>query len=191
MNPIDHLGDVLSEPAAESLWTCLHDAEVQGIRSDALSRTVVLALHVGYLRETQGLPDLVRFAIELSGVTSVSVARFVAWPGPAPDLQGKSYQEQSQAWAVERDKGRRQSVDWAEFELFVDAHGFEVSDADLWRGPTQVSLRIEGMLNDEDWCEVHIRAAALTVTRSDGVDLGLAEFRRWGEVYWAAFAARA
>ena len=174
----------------QSLWTCLHDAELQSVRSDTLERSLDLAFEVSYLRTHHHLPDDLLFQFRFTGVTSVRVTTFVHWPGPRPDKEGKSNEEQSYLVRECQSKGREESVNWDRFEANLKQSSLLVYDADLASGVRGSSLRLEGNWDDEYWYTIFIPSHELSVHRSDGAPFSLTELQRLGEDYWNHFAGR-
>jgi hypothetical protein len=173
--------------AVESLWECLHDAELCSIRSDLLARSAVLEFDVGYLRRQLGLPDDVRFRFELSGVASLRASVYVSWPGPQNMLAGTDSEEHSSLIAEYRAKGREETIGWRPFETDLSSTGFDVADAYLASGEDQIALQIEGSM-DSGWCTLHLAATRLAVSRTDDVAFSLAQFLKAGKAYWQAFS---
>src|SRR5262249_50862472 len=127
-----------SSSATRSLWTCLHDARLESVRSERLERSVTLSFDVWYIRDHHQLPEDLRFRFCLAGVRSVRAVTFVHWPGAGPGrdvLLGKSYEEQTRLVDEYQSKGREESVSWTEFEEAVTPDAFlDLRHAELVTG---------------------------------------------------------
>jgi hypothetical protein len=168
----------------QSLWECLHDADLEAVRSDAVQRSAVLQFDVWYLRQYHGLPDDLSFRFSLSGVASLRASIYVHWPGPLSIPAGVGREEEARLVSEYRAKGREESIAWREFETTLSLNGFEVGDACLASGEDQITLRIEGTLGGDHWCNLILRAVSLSVIRTDGTMLSLDQFLDLGRAYW-------
>jgi len=54
----------------------------------------------------------------------------------------------------------------------------------------EFTLQLGIRMKNEEYFELCLRAEKLTVLRSDNEPIDLAQFKKLGEEYWAAFAAR-
>jgi len=170
---------------AEHLWHALHDARVCNIRSESNAGVVDLECDSTHIRDFHGLPEEWRFRFRFSGVRSV---RAVAFRFPQLDYFGKTPEEQARLYSEAARKGREETVGWREFEREVRDTQFEVTDAAFVRSEDEVALRLGGFLASGPWSCIYIRAAQLTVDRSDGISFSLDELKGMGEAYWEAFS---
>ena len=174
-----------------SLWSCLHDAYLRSIQSDPLERSAVLEFETLHLQGWRGTPEDLRFRFLLTGVSSVRAATGVPWPGPAPDVTGKPYEEQNRLIEAYQAKWREESVSWREFEeRLATGIRFEVLHAELAQHERTATLYLGGMLDDEAWHSLFLRAAQLSVSRSDGEPFSLDALIALGDDYWEAFSQR-
>jgi hypothetical protein len=176
----------------ESLWECLHDAQLIRVASDRLEHAVELEFRVGYLSEFHKLPEELTFNLRLCGVQSVRVAQSVPWPGEFSVPQGTSRPEETRLIDEYQAKWREESVSWPEFEarLASSEDVAEVMDAAcLQIEPGQFALRLL-LCIDPNYPTLFLRSESAEVARSDGQPTSLAEFLKLGEDYWEAFAAR-
>lgn len=180
-----------SDVEAVSLWDSLHDAKLQSISSDLLACTITLEFDVYYLRGFHGFAEGIRFIWRFEEVASVRACSFAIWPGEAPDLQGKSVEEQNRLVTEYQSKWREQSLAWEQVEnlLQESEEFFDTQSADLAESESNVALHLQGHLDDR-WTELFIRAKSYAIALSDGRLLTLQEFLRLGAAYWDAFAAR-
>ena len=159
-----------------SLWSCLHDGYLSSSRSDLAGQSLVLEFDVHYLREHHGLPENCRFEFDFAGVQSVRASAYLR--STAAQL----------GHGVE--PGRVESMSWAALEAALPDAPLDVYNAQLVQTDGGVALRIEGVLDGNDWCELVVRASRLSVHRSDGECFNLSELIGLGDAYWEAFARR-
>ncbi|MDQ3033513.1 MAG: hypothetical protein M3Y87_13925 [Myxococcota bacterium] len=71
-------------PGVECSWTphALHDGLLERLEFDVRARTVSMVVEVDYLRRFAGLPDDVRFGIEISEVTAMRAQESRNHPDP-------------------------------------------------------------------------------------------------------------
>lgn len=184
------LTDWVNLPTAantQSLWICLHDAELKSIRSDVLEQYAVLEIEAFYL------PDGLRVFLRLDGLKSVRVNKY---PPPYRSLLSDDmpYPERMQLAEQWVSKWREESMSWDEFEAVLATDPLEIADADLAEGDDGVALRVGGYLNgeryDDLWCSVFFRAMAITAERSDGEDFSLEKLKELGGQWWESFGSR-
>ncbi len=173
-----------------SLWVFLHDAVLHTIRSDTLERSAVLEFRIFYLREQPDQQEGLTIQIRLTDVTSVRAITFVHWPGPAPETLGKSYDEQTRLVSEYQAKGREETLSWSELENALMTADFGVLQAWLASSEEGVTLHLEGVLDDEHWCAVFVRAGSLSISRNDGSGITLDELEELGAAYWQGFGKR-
>lgn len=175
-----------------SLWEPLHDGEIRALRSDLLERSVTLEIDVYHLRRSHDLGEDFRFLLRLGGVRSVRATRHAFWPGGFTMPDGTPYEEQRRLVAEYHAKGREHSVDWATLETALeDPERFlDISHAELTAGAGTVALRLQCMLDGDEWHDLYLYAESLEVAGSDGRALTLEEFLRLGHDYWEAFSRR-
>jgi hypothetical protein len=167
-----------------SLWICFHDTEITSITSDLAGETVILEMKAFYL------PDDLDVYIQFSGVKSVRVNKY---PPPYEHLipEGTSYLERLKIAEGWQSKWREESMNWQEFEEAMGTDPLGVLEADLAEGEGQIALRLGGHLNGEKynnlWCSVYIRAAKISVSRSDGEDFSLEKLIETGGKWWQSF----
>ena len=91
-------------------------------------------------------------------------------------------------------KWREESLSWSALESALSMECkqvIDIADATLARSTdNSVALRIGGLLNYTEYCDLFLRAERLTLTRRDGQGLGIAGLLKIGEEYWAAFEQR-
>jgi hypothetical protein len=167
-----------------SLWVFLHDAVLHTLRSDTLERSVVLELRIFYLREQPDQQEGLSIRIRLADVTSVRAITFVHWPGPAPEKYGKSNDEQTRLVSEYQAKGREETFSWSELENALTTADFGVLQAWLASGEEGLTLHLEGVMDDEHWCALYVRAGSLSISRNDGSGMTLDELEELGEAYW-------
>jgi hypothetical protein len=81
-------------------------------------------------------------------------------------------------------------VGWRELEKALVEADLDVLNADIVEGEEVVTLRLEGMLDDEEWYELVLRAGWLAVRRSDGTACSLQALMSLGSAYWEEFSRR-
>lgn len=172
----------------QSLWDCLHDAELWNVHSDALQRTARLEFEAApYLGYEEGL----RFAFTLTGVTSLRATKWQDWPGGFHAPKEASREERSRLIEDYKGKGREVTVTWKDFEDAFTSDRFDVMDAHLSSGDNQMALRLQGFLREDDeWCVLFLRGQSLNVTRSDSKEFSLQQFMTLGEAYWKRFSKK-
>jgi len=178
-----------------SLWDALHDAQIVSIQSHLLERTVTLHLESDHLLEFHNLPLDMQFLLRLEGVQSARVLHYAMWPGDFSLPDGLAPEEQRRLVADYQSKWREESFTWSELESALSAdcqQVLDISNATLATSVdnSSVALRIGGHLNYTTWHEIFLRAERITLTRGDGLDLGVDGFLKMGEAYWEAFASR-
>jgi hypothetical protein len=171
-----------SEPV--SLWPVLHDAELTSVRSSRLERWALLDFLIPHLEEGPEHQGGFTVRFRFSDVRSVRVLTFVRWPGSAPVTAGKSPEEQDRLASEYQAKGREESMAWAELEQSAGATGFLVLQGCLTSGPGETTLRVEGLLDDDLWCVLFVRADLLSVSGADGSSLSLEGLLELGNRYW-------
>jgi len=177
----------LPEGATElSLWSSLHDGDLNAVESDLLARTLTLRFDVGYVRDFHNLPEETRFVVTVSGVQSVRSFRSVPWPGGCSIPTEAPYEQQQALVAEYQGKWREESLSWADFERLTDK-GLEVSTAALSRGLHCVTLRLALFVEGDSYVEAYIRGEVITFSIA-ARHLTPEEFVEMGEAYWEAFA---
>jgi len=173
----------------KDLWDCLHDAELWNVLSDLLNRSVMMTFDVFYIREYHKLPDGTLFNFIFDGVTSVRVNTYAVWPGKFAVPKGASRDEEHRLIAEYQSKWREESLDWNDFEKFLQNKKslLSVSDSELASNNHSVSIKIGGFLNDK-YHKIFIQASKLTIEQSDGKLLNLDKFIMLGREYWHAFS---
>jgi hypothetical protein len=174
----------------DSLWSLLHDAELMAIRTDGLERSAVLKFRIPHLVSHAGDADGLVLQFHLADVTSLRALTLVLWPGPAPEVAGKGYEEQRRLINEYRSKDREESMAWREIEEAVGPAEFDVFLASLATQQDGLTMRIEGTLDDERWCILFVRASRLSISDRDGSTLALEEAIQLGEEYWERFSTR-
>ena len=177
-----------------SLWAGLHDAQIVSIQSNLLDRSITLNLESDHLLEFHNLPLDMQFLLRLDGVQSARVVQHAGWPGEFSVPAGVSPEEQSRLITEYQSKCREESVSWAELEDALTTEYkqvLDIADATLAASSNNsVALRINGLLNYTEYRELFLRAERLTLTRGDGIDLGIDGLLKMGEAYWDAFEQR-
>src|SRR6267154_3327485 len=177
-----------------SLWAGLHDAQIVSIQSNLLDRSITLNLESDHLLEFHNLPLDMQFLLRLDGVQSARVVQHAGWPGEFSVPAGVSPEEQSRLITEYQSKCREESVSWAELEDALTTECkqvLDIADATLAASSNNsVALRINGLLNYTEYRELFLRAERLTLTRGDGMDLGIDGLLKMGEAYWDAFEQR-
>lgn len=177
-----------------SLWAGLHDAQIVTIQSNLLDRTITLHLESDHLLEFHNLPPDMQFLLRLDGVQSARVVHVAGWPGEFSVPAGVSPEEQSRLITEYQSKCREESVSWAELEDALTTECkqvLDIADATLATSSNNfVALRINGLLNYTEYRELFLRAERLTLTRGDGLELGIDGLLKMGQAYWDAFEQR-
>ena len=180
---------------ALSLWDSLHDAIIVSIRSDLLSRSMAMTFEVEHLRTFHNFGEGFRFILQLDGVQSARVLRYVIWPGGCSIPDRLSREEEHQLVAEYQSKWREESATWSDFESQITRENeqvFDISDAALAISPSgPAAVRLCGHLNYATYHEVFVRSETPRILGSDGKEFGIEEFRGLGEAYWEAFSRRA
>ena len=182
--------DWVNLPAAtqpELLWDSMHDAKLSLLSSNLLERTITLAVSECSFLEFHRLPLDLNFVLQLSNVQSARVVSWEIWPGQNPNLMGVSYEESNRLVMEYRAKWREQSVSWTVFEerMTIETKPIVVLDAELARNKeSAVAFRSAVMTNDGGYFEMCLRAAQLSVARSDGEAIDLEAFKNLGATYW-------
>lgn len=175
----------------DSLWECLHDAELFSICSDLLGRSVSLNFDVFYIREFHALPVDIRFVFRLDGVQSSPVLRYTKWPGNFSVPAGVSRDEEGRLIREFQAKWWEETASWSSVEASVTANTpIDISAAWLAVRGGNLALKLCGRDSSDEYLEFFLRAEKLDVIRSDGDRVGLAQFKKLGEAYWEEFAAR-
>ena len=176
-----------------SLWESLHDGELLGVHSDLLERTIVLEIDVSHLRSFHNLGEETRFLLTLHDVESTRVAAFTVWPGGAPEMAGKSPEEQTLLVAEYQAKWREESVGWNDFVSAFPTNTLDIYTAELVQSEHITTLQLTGSLDgdtfDDRYSTIFLRAKELSIRQSDGLHLTLAQFLQLGEFYWEAWSA--
>jgi hypothetical protein len=177
-----------------SLWAGLHDTQIVSIQSDLLKRTLTLHLESDHLLEFHNLPLDMQFLLRLEGVQSARVVHYAIWPGEFSVPTGVSHEEQARLVAEYQSKWREESLSWSELESAVTTECkqvIDIADATMaTAADNSVALRISGLLNYSEYCELFLRAERLTLAKGDGQELGIAGLLKLGEAYWEAFERR-
>jgi len=178
-----------------SLWPALHDAQIVSIASNLLDRTISLHLESDHLLEFHQLPLDMQFLLRLDGVQSARVLHYAVWPGEFSVPAGVSREEESRLAAEYQSKWREESLSWTDLESALTAdcqQVLDISDATLATSTetSSLALRISGLLNYTSYRQLFLRAERLTLTRGDGLDLGIDGLLKMGEAYWDAFERR-
>ena len=177
----------LPEGAAElSLWSSLHDGDLNAVESDLLARTLTLRFDVGYVRDFHSLPEETMFVVTVSGVQSVRSFNSAPWPGGCSIPPETPYEQQQAIVAEYQSKWREESMSWADFERLTN-NGLEVSSAALCRGLNGVALRLGLLVEGDSYVEAYIRGEEITFSIG-ARHLTPEEFVEMGEAYWEAFA---
>jgi hypothetical protein len=176
-----------------SLWDCLHDAELRGIGSNLLDRSLTLRFWSFYISEFHGFPKELQFAFQLDGVQSARAFHWQLWPGGCSVPEGASRDEEKRLVADYRAKWREDSCSWPEVEsrLSREKHAPDVMDASFASGENnEIAIHLGVMLADGEYFNLFVRAERLSVSRSDGEPIDLEGFINLEEAYWEAYAAR-
>jgi len=176
-----------------SLWDCLHDAELRGIGSNLLDRSLTLKFWSSYIPEFHGFPKELEFAFRLDGVQSARAFHWELWPGGCSVPKGVSRDEENRLIAEYRAKWREDSCSWPEVELRLsrEKQAPSVLEASFASGENnENAIHLGVMLADGEYFNLFVRAERLSVSRSDGEPVDLGGFIRLGESYWKAYAAR-
>lgn len=170
----------------QSLWVCLHDAEIKSIKSDLLRQYVVLEIEAFYL------PDDLRVFLQFDEVASARVNKYQR-PYESlltPGMSAREINDIATPWVG---KWREESMGWLEFEAAYETDTFTILEADLATGEKDITLKLDGFLNgdkyDDLWCSVFIRAKSISLSRSDGEDLSWAQFIELGGQWWESFGS--
>jgi len=164
------------------------------IQSSLLERTVTPQLESDHLLAFHKLPLDMQFLPRLEGVQSARVVHYAVWPGEFSVPAGVAREEEAHLIAGYQSKWREESLSWSALESALSMECkqvIDIADATLARSTdNSVALRIGGLLNYTEYCELFLRAERLTLTRRDGQGLGIAGLLKIGEEYWAAFEQR-
>jgi hypothetical protein len=91
-------------------------------------------------------------------------------------------------------KSNRESLSWSELESAITTECkqvIDIADATMaTAADNSIALRISGLLNYTEFRELFLRAERLTLSKGDGLDLGIAGLLKMGEAYWDAFERR-
>src|SRR6267143_5733245 len=187
------IADWVNLPAGisgESLWDGLHEAQIISIQSNLLERTVTLHVEIENLRIFHQWPLDMHFIFRLQGVQSARVVKYSIWPGTFAVPPGVSKEEQERLVAEYQAKWREESANWSDLEKAVTAEHKQVIDiVDAGLATEKdggVALRINGLLNYTMYHELSLRAEKLTISRTDGGEITIAELLKLGEAYWDA-----
>jgi hypothetical protein len=179
---------------AVSLWAGLHDAQIVSIQSNLLDRSLTLHLESDHLLEFHNLPLDMQFLLRLDGVQSARVVHSAGWPGEFAVPAAASGEERDRLIAEYQSKCREESLSWSDLESALTTECkqvLDIADATLATAAgNSVALRISGLLNYTEHRELFLRAERLTLTRGDGLDLGITGLLKLGEAYWEAFEQR-
>jgi len=175
---------------SQSLWQSLHDGKLLSIQSDLMARTVVLEVDVPHIRHFHKLDDGLRFIITFIEVESVRTNTFVEWPGTVPEVQGKSYEEQSRLVEEFQAKGREESIGWNDFMAAFPENTLDIYSSEVAQNESTTAVKIQGVLSgdeyDDKYFNVFIRAQKLVLGRNDDLTLSLEEFTKLGQDFWDA-----
>lgn len=179
-------------PEAEpfSLWPALHDAELHSVRSSRLERWAVLEFQIPHLRIRSAAEEGLAVQFRLTGVSALRLLTFAVWPGPVPATAGRTPEEQERLAREYQEKGREESLAWTTLEETVNDAGFLTLQAYLASGPGELSLRVEGLLDDDQWCVLSLRATALLISSADGSNLTVDNLIDLGNAYWGTLGTR-
>jgi hypothetical protein len=142
------------------------------------------------LRIFYQLPLDMHFVFRLDGVQSARVVKYSIWPGSFSVPPGVSKEEQERLVAEYQAKWREETLSWGDLEKTMTAENkqvIDISDAALaTEKDGGVALRINGLLNYTMYHELFLRAAKLTISRTDAGEITVAELLALGQGYWDA-----
>jgi hypothetical protein len=165
-----------------SLWECLHDAILISTYVDAAQGTASFEFDNWYIRKFHQQSEETTYTFRFEEVSTAHLQSEIV-----NEADGKLIQGFQAEWCGEQ-------VAWSDFEQRFVADGgradvFEAELRTLEDG--QVEFHSFMHVNDEFYPDLLVRAAHVTVRRSDDVELTVEEFLTLGEAYWEAFAERA
>lgn len=176
---------------SESLWECLHDAEILSCKSDLMARTVTLEFKIAHLVEKGS--DLT-FLIHFEKVASTRSTIHIDWPGEFKIPMELPYAEKVLLNHEQYEMGREQSFGWEDFEESLSTDPLMVSGAQFVLSGGTSCFKVEGMLGwdkfDSQYCIVTIRCGMISASRSDGEAFSFHELKDLGRTYWEAFDNR-
>jgi len=145
-------------------WAGLHDAQIVSIHSNLLERTVTPQLESDHLLAFHKLPLDMQFLPRLEGVQSARVVHYAVWPGEFSVPAGVAREEEARLIAAYQSNWREESLSWSALESALSMECKQVIDianATLARSTdNSVALRIGGLLNYTEYCELFLRGAA-------------------------------
>lgn len=172
--------------ATESLWCSLRDAELLSIHSDLRHRMVFMTFAVPHLSRFHNLPAELRFIFRAEGVQSARVLRWNFWVGFIKTKAETPAEPASELRPDYRASWREQSDSWDHFEqrLLQVEEPPVISAALLAASPGQLALKIGLNTDGHEYVELIVRSESISVFRTDGKSIDLAQFQRLGEEYW-------
>jgi hypothetical protein len=177
-----------SDTKVEPLWECLHDADLESIKSDLLKRTLILNLHIPYINDFYKFPNKMLFQFLFECVTSVRVVYFSIWPGKFTLPPNISREQESKLVDEYQSKWREESMDWNEFENEMNSsqNKLWIEDANLAFNDKQLSLKSYGHV-DNTLYEFYIRAECLKIIDKNEQIISINDFLQLGRGYWDDF----
>lgn len=184
----------LDSTAEVSLWTCLHDGELQAIFSDLRTQTVTVTVHVPHIGGNYGIPEDVRFLITIGGVRVTLAGRYCR-PFAFERSPGVTREEECRLIDEYRRRWRSESMAWTEFELALSDNPMDISNASLFTKEGVVILTAVGNLHGDQYddvcCEFYLLGSSIEAARSDGQPFSVTDLIRYGERYWEDWSRRA
>ncbi|MBL8025064.1 MAG: hypothetical protein JNL74_01565 [Fibrobacteres bacterium] len=173
----------------QDLSVCLHDSAFYSIKSDLLNRTITLIFDVCYIREFHKLPEDTLFKFILTEVTSTRVTTFAVWPGKFEVPKNISREEEHRLIKEYQAKWREETCDWNNFESLINKNNtFDIADAEIAIGEFNLTLQLNGRLNNNDYHTAFIRASKLSIQDNRGKVFSLEDLIVLGKDYWQTFS---
>ena len=142
------------------LWDTLHDTHLCRIEVGPESCSALLEFEIPYLIKFHRLVENTKFQLVFHSVESTTVEDLPSWQN-------------------------------LEFRLKGGSDFVWIYEATLLTGPGEkVALKLFGNLDQSSYPSITICAKTLSIRTSDGVELTLDQFLKYGQEYWEAFAAR-
>jgi hypothetical protein len=173
----------------ESLWECLHDAELISCGSSVRSRKVSLEFRIAHLAKYIGCS--LTFLVNVHDVRSVRANMQIGFPSDDAAITNAEPAERDRMLVEYHSKYREESMGWLHFEGSLETDPLAVYDAELARYGGAVALKIGGTLDGQRYCDsycsVVIRGSEVTASRSDGEPFSLKQLTELGRAYWLSF----
>ena len=177
---------------SKSLWSCLHDGEIDSCQPDLTNRNIQFECKLSHLLN-ESEQDL-KFLLLLEEVTSVRALVYFRSEENFSVPKDVSREEQCRLVEEYQSRWREESIAWKDFEKNLPANPFSISDADIVTDENQTTLKFGGHLDGDDYddlyCTIIARGSKIKASRSDGQDFSFEELVMLGENYWNSFGKR-